>query len=258
MPANTKIDARAGTFIGSTSNFYPVNLGGGTSSCIAGGKVQGTYDRNLGWDAMHDMNNAGVRFENDNFLVDGVRVDNVEDGIRPIGNNFTIRQSWLSYIRDDCVENDDVRGGLIEDSLFDGCYVILAERPTAPMIAKGRDGRNDTVVMRNNLLRLEPQPKPRKGLYSDFGSGNLFKWSDLSTKLDLHDNIFLAEKLGQGGKDSMILPKTLTNCSNNIMVWLGPGSFPATLPSCFTITTDRTVWDNAVADWIARHPNVPN
>jgi hypothetical protein len=145
-----------------------VNLGGGTASCVAGAKVQGNYDRNLSWEDMHDMNNAGVRFENDNFLVDGVRVDNVEDGIRPVGKNFTIRQSWLSYIRDDCVEDDNARGGLIEDSLFDGCYVVLAERPTPPMIASGTDGRSETVVMRNNLLRLEPQPKLSHGDTSNF------------------------------------------------------------------------------------------
>jgi len=53
-----------------------------------------------------------------------------------------------------------------------------------------------------------------------------------------------------------IPPGQLQDCANNVMVWLGPGSFPATLPSCFTVTTDRSVWDNAVADWLARHPTV--
>jgi hypothetical protein len=53
-----------------------------------------------------------------------------------------------------------------------------------------------------------------------------------------------------------IPPEQLASCSNNVMVWLGSGPFPATLPSCFTITTDRAVWDNAVASWIARHPDL--
>jgi hypothetical protein len=162
----------------------------------------------------------------------------------------------MSYIRDDCVENDHVFGGLIEDSLFDGCYVVFASRPTANIISAGYYGRNETVVMRNNLLRLEPQPKPRKGLYSDFGSGNIFKMHDLSPKMELHGNIFMAEKLGQGGKDSMLLPKNLGSCSNNVMVWLGPGDYPISLPSCFTVTKDRSVWDNAVAAWKASHPHV--
>jgi hypothetical protein len=48
----------------------------------------------------------------------------------------------------------------------------------------------------------------------------------------------------------------LTSCSNNVMVWLGQGSYPTALPSCFTVTRDRSVWDRAVAEWKARHPHV--
>jgi hypothetical protein len=55
-----------------------------------------------------------------------------------------------------------------------------------------------------------------------------------------------------------IPPGKLSGCANNVMVWLGPGDFPTTLPDCFTVTKDRTVWDNAVADWLARHPDVAN
>jgi len=40
------------------------------------------------------------------------------------------------------------------------------------------------------------------------------------------------------------------------MVWLGPGDYPVPLPSCFTVTKDRSVWDNAVAAWKANHPHV--
>jgi len=41
------------------------------------------------------------------------------------------------------------------------------------------------------------------------------------------------------------------------MVWLGPGSFPEPLPSCFTVLTGqagRDYWDRAVAQWKAAHP----
>ena len=37
---------------------------------------------------------------------------------------------------------------------------------------------------------------------------------------------------------------------------LGPGNYPAPLPTCFTVTKDRSVWDAAVADWKRRHPAV--
>ena len=93
------------------------------------------------------------------------------------------------------------------------------------------------------------------------GGQYLFNWSTkglaAGTSLALHGNIFMAERVGQPGKSRMgIPPDQLQDCANNVMVWLGPGSFPATLPSCFTVTTDRSVWDDAVADWLARHPTV--
>jgi len=44
----------------------------------------------------------------------------------------------------------------------------------------------------------------------------------------------MAERVGQPGKIRMgIPPQQLRDCANNMMVWLGPGDFPTTLPSCF-------------------------
>jgi len=55
----------------------------------------------------------------------------------------------------------------------------------------------------------------------------------------------------------MGIPSSLVGCSNNVMVWLGQGPYPAPLPACFTVTTDRSVWDAAVATWKLRHGVVP-
>src|SRR5207249_8516892 len=88
--------------------------------------------------------------------------------------------AWLTYVRDDCVENDHVQPGLIDDSLFDGCYVGISERPSTAIIASGYDGRNDLLTVRQSLIRLQPMPGPRGGLPTDFGNGQFFKWSDLA------------------------------------------------------------------------------
>ena len=45
----------------------------------------------------------------------------------------------------------------------------------------------------------------------------------------------------------------LRTCSGNVMVWLGEGPYPGTLPPCFTLTRDKSVWDDAVAKWKAAH-----
>ena len=263
LAAGTRIDARAATFLASPTNLYPISLGGAGGCCLLGGTVLGQYDRTWTWSQMHGINNAGIAFLNGDFTIDGLRVDDVEDGIRPRqGGGFTVRNAWLSYVRDDCVENDHLQDGLIDDSLLDGCYVAFSARPSPSIISSGYDGRNKLWTIRNTLVRLEPMPGPDGPTPDGLGHGGFFKWhlwgdpvNSLSPKLALHDNVFLAERVGVVGADRMgIPPGELLECSNNVMVWLGPGDFPAPLPAeCFTVTTDRAVWDNAVADWVARH-----
>ena len=266
LAEKTKIDATQATFFASPSNLYPVNLDGGAGARFVGGDVLGQYDRTLSWDDMHSMNNAGIAFDDPQFTVDGMRADNVTDGVRPkaAAVDFTIRNVHLSYTRDDCVENDHLNGGLVDDSLFDGCYDAFSARPSQAIIDSGYDGRSHVWTIQNSLVRLEPMPGPRGGSADNLGNGGFFKWhnwdnpsTSLSPKLALYNNVFMAERVGQPGKSRMgIPPDQLQDCANNVMVWLGPGSFPATLPSCFTVTTDRSVWDDAVADWLARHPTV--
>ena len=253
----TRLDARQATFLPSPTNLYPVNLGGGSAICVSGGVELGQYDRSLTWDQMHMMNDAGFRFENPYLTVENLRIDDVADGIRPIAGPFTIRSAWLTYVRDDCVENDHVQPGLIDDSLFDGCYVGISERPSTAIIASGYDGRNDLLTIRQSLIRLQPMPGPRGGLATDLGNGQFFKWSSLATQLELDNNVFMAEQVGEGGASTMGIPASLVGCSNNVMVWLGQGPYPAPLPPCFTVTTDRSVWDSAVAAWKTRHGVTP-
>jgi hypothetical protein len=256
LAPGTRIDARKATFLSSSSNRYPLALGGGADVCLAGGKVQGNYDRELSWETMHKTNNAGVAFKSP-ATVEGIRIDNVTDGIRPEGKGpFTIRRTWLSYIRDDCVENDHLQGGVIEDSLFDGCYVAISERPTKAILRHGVDGRDDLLTIRGSLLRLQPMPGPRHGGASERGNGVFFKWNKLATKLALYDNVFMAETVAQDGTKHMRIPERLVGCANNTMVWLGPGEYPAPLPDCFKVTKERSTWDKAVRDWRQRHPDV--
>jgi hypothetical protein len=212
---------------------------------------------------MHgDSNNAGLAFENAALTVDGLRVDNVTDGVRPRdGGDFTIRNVWLSYVRDDCIENDHLHGGLVEDSLFDGCFVGFSARPSPPIIASGYDGAANVWTIRRSLVRLEAMPGPPGTSADGRGHGGFFKWHlwddparSLSPRLALHDNVFLVERAGNLPEDRMgVPPGKLASCSNNVVVWLGSGEYPAALPACFTLSRDRAVWDAAVADWHRRH-----
>ncbi len=264
---DTLLDAIGGLFLAGPTNLYPFDLSGSDGVIVRGGKVAGQYDRTLSWDDMHALNNAAIAFDNAGLTVDGMRVDNVTDAIRPKkGGTFTVRNVWATYVRDDGVENDHLFDGLVDDSLFDGCYEGFSARPSPAIIASGYSGVGKVWTIQNTLMRLEPQPDPASGSADGLATNTFFKWhnwdnpaTSLSPKLSLHNNIFMAERVGQAGGTRMgIPPGQLDSCSNNIIVWLGPGTFPGTLPAggCFTVTTDRSVWDNAVADWKTRHPNV--
>jgi hypothetical protein len=265
LEPDTTLDLRGATFLASETNRYPLNLAGGAGVVLLGGRVLGQYDRTWSWDQMHTVNNAAVAFENPQLTVDGLRIDNVTDGIRPQeGGAFTVRNVRMSYVRDDCIENDHLQDGLVEDSLLDGCYVAFSARPSAEKIANGMDGTGKLWRIHRSLVRLEPMPGPAEPSLDGLGHGGFFKWhlrddpaASLSPKLSLHDNVFLAERVGQVGAERMgVPPGKLASCSNNVMVWLGPGDYPAPLPACFRVTKDRAAWDAAVAAWLARHPDV--
>lgn len=259
-----RIDARAGLFLGGWDNNYPITLGGGRGVCLAGGLVEGLYNTSLSWEQMHAENNAGLTFDSPELTVEGLRIHNVTDGIRPRqgAEGFAIRGVHLSYIRDDCIENDQCHGGVVEDSLLDGCYVAFASRPASGDTTS--DGRGRVWRIENSLVRLQPMPGPRPGSnehLDGLGHGPFFKvdkWDDppnsRSPRFVLRNNVFRADRVGQESDRRMgIPPDHVLECENNVMVWLGPGDYPASLPACFRVTKDARVWDLAVAEWAARH-----
>ena len=270
LAPGTVIDARDATFVHCSqpdrsnpcaTNVYPVNLGpiSAPGDCWAGGRIIGANRLDATWSEMHSPNNAGFMFENGSFTVDGIRVYDVGDGIRPRGGaeGFLIKDVWLSYIRDDCVENDHLNGGVVDDSLFDGCFSAFSARNIDTTI----DGHTNLWTIQHTLVRLQPMPGPPEG--GDLGHKGFFKWIDWgdpnsrSPMLALFNDVFMAEEQGQFSADRMgIPPGKLAACANNVMVWLGPGDYPAVLPDCFTVTKDRSVWDSAVAEWIRRHPEL--
>ena len=141
----------------------------------------------------------------------------------------------------------------MDDNLFEGCYVFLSERPgggvTIPVSGAGK-----TVKIQNSLVWHKPMPTTYKGPAP--GNGPLFKWDNTGTwtgtSVVITNTIFRIDQRPSHG--DLKLPPSLGACSGNTIVWLGGGAYPEPLPSCFTVTTDKGVWDRAVADWKARHP----
>jgi hypothetical protein len=219
--------------------------------CIIGGTVVGQQPRGLTWQQVkHIYDGDGLRVQAGGwYVVEGLRVDNVEDGISPFGDGFVGRGLYFTYIRDDCIENDSISGGVVADSLFDGCSMGLSERPSKGF-SPTPPPAGESFTLDGVLLRL--QPMPRDDSPDGLGHGQLFKWSRWANRLVLRNSIFLVERVSMNGPKSMGFPDG-TVAQNVTLVWTGPGDYPARVPAGVRVTKDRSVWDAARRAWLARH-----
>jgi hypothetical protein len=254
LPEDVKVDARTASWTGWS---FPVNVASKPGMCWTGGVVQGTLEEATPWTTWHST--SAFYIWGERAVVEGLRADNYGDGVRftPSGTkNWTLRGVHFTKMHDDCVENDRLESGLVEDVLLDGCYVGFSARP-GNAFQDQVNGSANTVTVRNSLVRLRRQVSVYKGVSPS--SGGFFKVeSDLvgiNVSWVLENNIFRAD--GPSGIASLCLNLNgKFTARNNIMVWLGEGDYPCALPSGWTLTRDRTVWDNAVAGWKARHPGL--
>jgi len=271
LAANTKIDATTAQFLLPTAVNSATNVGGGSNICWSGGEILGQFPPSTPWPTMHDKygmvpgvtgSTSARLYKVENLTVfsygDGVSMDTQGD------SGWSIRNVHVIYSRDDCIENDFLNSGTIDSSFFDGCYQGMSSQSYySPTL----DGSNNLVVMQNSLMRLQDMDQAYSG---PLPNGNpLWKWDAIGPKLALYNNVFRAdskswESSGDGIRETMAPPVgKLADCSNNVMVWLGQGAFPYTFPltfngkTCFTIMTGQAgldYWNNAVAQWKARHP----
>jgi len=256
LAASTKIDARTASWyaLGET----PVKFGGGSGLCWSGGFTEGDYPLDASWHTTHPTASLWVNAQS--VVIENFHGKTYGDGIKLYDGieSFVIRGVFLEDMRDDCVEGDWLPGGVIEDSLLNGCYV-----PFAFQFRDGdsADGRDRTVEIRNVLAWLRDQIGVYKGPVP--GHSMFFKWprgSDAARglKISMHNTILRVDSdQSESPSEQFHIPDgKLVSCSNNIIVWGGSGAVPSELaawPSCFTITTDMSVWNSAVATWKANH-----
>ena len=259
--------------------------------CVSGGTVWGNHPLSASWIEVHAINHYAAMSRSTSGIVEGLAAHNVLDGVRMNGGigAFTLRDAWLSYIRDDCLENDTLRSGLVERVLFDGCFTGLSTTPGSSQIATA-DGSAETVVIRDSLLRMEPMPRPfdndsepthagtylsMPGYAVEFGHGAVWKrltdGRDVRWEVRGHVILYLEGGVTTLSAAAYDVPP-LAACDDLTIIWLGDGTrygmplatdYPGTLPAncrTLTITTDplvgRALWEQAVNAWFAAHPGV--
>ena len=243
--------------------------------CLVGGTITTPYPDSDPWSSWHGR--AGLAVDEADPQIIGTTISREGDGIQltPDASNWTIVGVHLSDIHDDCIEDDGMRGGLVADSLFDGCYDFLSAQGFSGYTY---DGTGRRVTIEHSLVRLGDFTSVSQG--ASPGHAFFFKWGQDPPGLDpsnstghapeltIENTLFMADSdTTISGHQGIGMPQWqdasgawhdyVTHCSNDTMVWLGPGRYPNPLPSCFHVTTDRSVWTDAVAAWRATHPATP-
>lgn len=255
-------------------NNYPIRLGGAENGCVIGGVVIGTTRRTADWRERYGQsgptggNSAAIFAEGvARFTYSGMRATNVWDGVRVNrqSGHFTIKNNWIDAV-DDCIENDALLSGVIDDNLFDGCFVFVSSRAGRLRPLGTGTAATELVTISNNLVYMKAIPRD-----GGFEEGNLLKISGLAggPQFALHDNLFLHYGIKTREKDGTLAKLVSTpagkihSCSGNVMLWLGKGPFPGVwpndrFPGCLTVLTGQAAeayWTARRLDWIDCHPH---
>jgi hypothetical protein len=193
-----------------------------------------------------------------NFTFASLRIDGAWDGVRFAPRNqgaktsFRLEDSWLSNIRDDCVENDQLHDMIIRNSLLDGCFSGISIDPGRKGSEPPNRAETHRVVLDNVLLRVQDYP-----FRGEIQPGHFLKVHPTSPSIEIRDSIFAFDKVGRVDRRWSRAMSKVRSCSNNYLLWLSDrplrASFPPT-PDCFTVLTGaqaRQKWQESRDAWIA-------
>ena len=233
---------------------------------VVGPKILGAIDRTLTWQEVKSRyDGEGLRLEGTGWMaVFGLRVDNVEDGFAPrtrdgaqqdSSDRFLLEHAYMSYIRDDCVEDDDLLSGVIRDSFFDGCNRFLSSRPSSDT---SYSNHGQLVSVRNTLVHMVAMPHEDAVDGDGTAHGAPFKWDDTAGRVELRNVIFLVDERPISSDDAIRFP---AGTFDNVVIVLGPRfdgdrdgdvvekDWPVAIPEGVRITRNMRLWSDAVDDW---------
>jgi hypothetical protein len=237
--------------------------------CLVGGRItSGELDpENTSWNTWHSA--YGMIVEVDDITVIGTSFANTGDMISFQGEDWHVigvraeaPAGWPgAYIHDDCIENDGMENGIVEDSKFDGCNIFMSSN-------SGVNGGHRTVRVTDTLVRLQAYrnnfdvPK-----YGENTHGGFFKFANplnvgqgTPPKLVIKDSVFRADQPGSFGGNAggfLGLPPG-TECDNVMLI--GTEAWQARdraswQAQCTNLTYGTIAdWNARVADWDADHP----
>jgi hypothetical protein len=225
----------------------------GRSPCFVGGVLVGQQSRSLTWEQMKEIGGTAVRaYNKGNATVDGAQVRNVEDGFQlqsavetdpASGNGFIFRNSYMTYIRDDCIEDDDLASGIVYDVLFDGCFVGFSASHDGSQPSQA----GERIVLDHALIRLQKMPGPPQDPNPNhLGHGEMLKWDSYAPRPAIRNSVFLVEDKAPKWPPG-------TTFENSAIVYTYTDGTPPKPRSGLAVTKRTRVWDRARQDWLNRH-----
>jgi hypothetical protein len=175
---NHTIDARGVDWVGQTDD--GVDLEGPGAGCFVGGRIKGTWGQGDSWDLYHGRKALPAGLGSRPLIVEKLHVVNFGDGASlefetPCPNGgpswMVLRDSYFEDLHDDAVESDGMCGVEVDDNLMDRVYVALAFR--SRLSDPNRNGSGNTVVVRNNLIRMHAFANNYQGQSEHNG---IWKW----------------------------------------------------------------------------------
>jgi len=265
---------------------YPVRSDAWTRGCIFGGKVIGNVPRRWTRDQWYDAEDGGRRLggdafrptmtdTSDNYLrIKGAYVSDFEDAFNPDAARRDattyLEHVHTRYIRDDCVENEEVPHNLvITDSLLDGCFTAFAERPSGEHHARNGQG-SQRFVVRDSLVYVQPQRLGPNYCDADgvrlgrcrriakntwLGAYGIWKWSpDAARSVTVTHTIF---RLDVPSYSSCAAQQWPAGTYRHVtLVWTGKGRYRTAggchnvVPRGVKVTRDVRVWKRAKRAWL--------
>jgi hypothetical protein len=195
---------------------YPLTIGSegpAPHTVVVGGTILGKLDRGITWQEAKDIGGGALYLAGSDWLASyDLKADNVEDGFKPRvasgtqqGNStlFMLEGAYMTYIRDDAIEDDDLMSGYIRDSLIDGTFMFLS--------AQSSDGfTNPHMVVRIDRTIVRLQAMPSDESQDGMGHGKIFKWQERDEEpgtVVVRHSIFFFAEVPEGSRSNMAFPK---------------------------------------------------
>ena len=238
-------------------NRYPVKVYDPEMAWVVGGIINDDIPQESDWRPTY-CNSAALIFKRAPYAtVDGLRITGAWDAIRTSDNSpdLAVRNSWISNVRDDAVENDGFMPLVFEDNLVDGAFQGISVHSDGNISTQS----TETVHVYGSVVRIREYLYKGRQQY-----GALFKNERSSPTSIIEDTVVAVDYKG-GSTWSSYWERSwskIEDCSNNLFLWLSDQPIPSAVgapPACFKVLTGaaaRAEWDRAKQNWIDCHPEL--